>query len=292
VCTFRRVSLRQTLNSLAAQVGAPPFRIIIADNDDAPSADALTMLAAAELDINIKYLHAPAGNISLARNACLEAAHADLLAFIDDDEIAPPTWLATMVNAIKDCDAVFGPVKAQYGEGAPNWVVRGDFHSFGPAVRANGEIDTGYSSNVLFRRSAVGGLRFDPSLGRSGGEDTVFFARLHAGGGRLRFCPEAMVVEPTPSARTRLSWLLRRAYRSGQTHARVLRLRRQGEAAIAALAFGKAVYCLLAAALTAWSPVRVRANLIRGALHAGVLAKAFGAADLELYASTPAKPAG
>lgn len=288
LCTFRRASVRQTLASIAAQQGAPRLRVIIADNDDIPSAEASVNAAARELGLAITYLHAPARNIATARNACLEAASADLVAFIDDDEIAPPDWLAGLIAGLGQDDVVFGPVQARYQPGAPAWVVRGDFHSFGPVVRANGDIDTGYSSNVLFRRSAVGALRFEPSLGRTGGEDTFFFAQLHAGGARLGFCPTAMVYEPTPSERATLPWLLRRAFRSGQTHARVLRAQGQGAFAIAAPALAKAFYCALGALARVLSPVGVRRFLIRGALHLGVVAKAFGAADLELYKSAPA----
>jgi succinoglycan biosynthesis protein ExoM len=292
VCTFRRASLALTLNSLAAQLGAPCFRIIVADNDDGPSARSLVDEARARLGRDIRYMHAPARNISIARNACLEAAGAPLVAFIDDDEIAPPAWLAELVRGVSGVDVVFGPVQAQYQSGAPAWAVRGDFHSFGPAVRANGQIDTGYSSNVLFRRDIVGSLRFDPALGRAGGEDTVFFARLHAGGARLGFAPGATVFEPTPPQRIRLGWLVRRSFRSGQSHARVLRLSGQNALAIAAPAALKALFCGVAATAAVWSPVEFRRNLIRGALHVGVVAKAFGAADVEIYGRSADSAAG
>lgn len=285
VCTFRRGSLLQTLESLAGQQGAPPFRVIVADNDETPSAESLVNEARAVLKLDVTYVHAPARNISIARNACLDTATAPLVAFMDDDEIAPNDWLATMVSGLEGRDAVFGPVKALYAPDAPGWAIDGDFHSFGPAIRANGEIDTGYSSNVLFRRAAVGNLRFKPELGRSGGEDTFFFAALHAAGGKLGYCPDAALHEPTASNRANLNWLVRRNFRSGQTHARVQREQGKSAFAIAGPAFAKASYCVAAALLTVWSPVRVRKNIIRGALHVGVIARALGAAEPTLYGS-------
>lgn len=285
VCTFRRASLRQTLESLARQVQAPPFRVIVADNDDMPSAQALVEAARRELGLDIFYVHAPARNISVARNACLDAASAQVIAFIDDDETAPPHWLAMLVDGLETngLDVAFGPVRAQYPPNAPAWAVQGDFHSFGPAVRADGRIDTGYSSNVAFRRAAARGLRFDPALGRSGGEDTLFFAQLHAAGARLGQVGAAWVEEPTPPSRLSLGWLMRRAFRSGQTHARVLRSRGEKTVQIAAVAAAKAAYCAAALALSLWSPLRVRRNVIRGALHLGVAAKALGMAEPVLY---------
>lgn len=290
VCTFRRPSLRDTLGSLARQ--QVPVRIIVADNDETPSAAATVEDARAEFGLDVVYIHAPARNISIARNACLDAVESQYVAFIDDDEVAPSTWLAALLRQIETdrLDVVFGPVRALYPNGAPAWAVSGNFHSFGPVVRADGEIDTGYSSNVLIRHAVIGALRFDPALGRTGGEDTVFFAQMHERGARLGFAPDAEVQEPTASERTKLGWLLRRSFRSGQSHARVLAMRGRARLAIGVPALAKAAYCMFAALLSMWSPVGVRRNLIRGALHVGAVAKALGAGELVLYGKQSAEP--
>jgi succinoglycan biosynthesis protein ExoM len=286
VCTFRRPAVREALRSLAAQTGAPQFRVIVVDNDDEPTAHDLVNAAKTEFQLDLTYIHAPGRNISIARNACLDAAAAPLVAFLDDDEIAPPEWLARLHAHLQatSCDVVLGPVRALYAPDAPVWITKADMHSFAPKVRDNGQIDTGYSSNVLFRRSAIGALRFDVALGRSGGEDAFFFAALHRAGARLDFCADAIVSEPTAGERARLSWLLRRSFRSGQTHARILaNVRGQGPVAIAVPAAAKAAYCAAITILTLWSPVRWRTSAVRGALHVGVIARAFGARDLEIY---------
>lgn len=290
VCTFQRPSLRETLASLAAQQGAPSFRVIVSDNDETPSAETLVAAAGREFGLDIIYIHAPARNISVARNACLDRADAGLVAFIDDDEIAPPTWLATITRflAAQPLDVVFGPVRAIYPNAAPGWVRDGDFHSF-QTIERSGAVDTGYSSNVIFKRAIVGERRFDVALGRSGGEDAFFFATLHYHGAKLGLCPDAILHEPAPSQRLRMAWLVKRAFRSGQTHARIAcDLRGGSRLALASLAVIKAGYCAIGAFLTLWSPVRWRANLIRGALHVGVVARALGARDLQLYGA----PAG
>jgi succinoglycan biosynthesis protein ExoM len=292
VCTFQRPSLHRTLASLAAQQGAPRFRVIVSDNDETPSAEALVDAARRELNLEIVYVHAPARNISIARNACLDRAGAEFVAFIDDDEIAPPEWLARITHflATQPLDVVFGPVKAIYPDTAPSWVREGDFHSFQTNER-NGAVDTGYSSNVVFKRSIVGTSRFDLALGRSGGEDAFFFAALHHHGARLGLCPGAVLEEPTPAQRMRLAWLVKRAFRSGQTYARIAcDLRSRSRLALIVLAAVKVGYCAGGALLTLWSPVRWRANLIRGALHVGVIARALGARDLELYGTPASAP--
>ena len=90
VCTFRRAELADTLRSLAAMDMPSGFdvSVIIADNDDTPSARDLVTALSRELTLPIHYRHAPARNISIARNACLDASTADFVAFIDDDETA------------------------------------------------------------------------------------------------------------------------------------------------------------------------------------------------------------
>ena len=86
VCTFRREHIVDTLRSIA-QLELPAdttIRIIVADNDDIPSARECIERAAREFGLNLTYVRAPARNISIARNACLDAATAPFLAFIDD----------------------------------------------------------------------------------------------------------------------------------------------------------------------------------------------------------------
>ena len=98
VCTFRRSHLARTLESIAAIVVPPhaDIRVLVADNDDVPSATALVETARSTMPFPILHLHCPASNISLARNACLDAGRdADYLAFVDDDEIVSPPGCAS-----------------------------------------------------------------------------------------------------------------------------------------------------------------------------------------------------
>ena len=133
VCTFRRPSVADLLASLAKQDldGRLRVRVIVADNDDTPSARELVETAFAANGLDGVYLHAPARNISIARNACLQAATAPLIAFIDDDEIARPGWLAGLATAMDKAkaDIVFGKVNATYAADAPGWMRTADLHS-------------------------------------------------------------------------------------------------------------------------------------------------------------------
>ncbi len=286
VCTFQRTdSLHCLLASLAAQRAAPRFRVVIADNHPSPIEAGRIAHWAESLALQVAYVHAPAGNISIARNACLEQASAEFIAFIDDDEVASPDWLALLAHAMQDADVVFGPALAHYDAGMPAWIRQGDFYSKVPAQRRDGSCDTGHTANVLIRRRCIGALRFDPALGRSGGEDTLFFALLKQNGARLRYCASAPVYESIDAARARFSWLCLRAYASGQAHARVLRFSRSRRITQAPLAALKVLYCAIATLSTCWSAIRWRRNALRACLHTGVLTTLLGARDLELYGS-------
>jgi succinoglycan biosynthesis protein ExoM len=291
VCTMQRESLSATIDSLGAQVlpSGLFFRLIVADNDETPSARERAEQAAAAAGLTLTYVHCPARNISLARNACLEAATAEWVAFIDDDEIAAPGWVAQLVAAAHrtKADVVLGPVKAVYPPGTPGWMRKGDFHSTKP-VLVNDRIITGYTCNVLMKRQApaLRGQRFRVDLGRSGGEDTEFFHRVAQAGGTIVFAPHAVVEEPVEPARARLPWLLRRRFRSGQTHGELLLSASPpavDKARQAAIAGAKMTTCFAAAVATGPGSVKSLSWFLRGILHAGVVARLVGRQGITLY---------
>jgi succinoglycan biosynthesis protein ExoM len=73
------------------------------------------------------------------------------------------------------------------------------------------------SGNVLIRRAAVTArVRFDPRLGLTGGEDTLYFTQLAADGARLVWCAEAVAWEHIPEERQNWRYVLKRSFRGGQ----------------------------------------------------------------------------
>jgi succinoglycan biosynthesis protein ExoM len=290
ICTYRRASVANTLESLSAQIlpRGVSLRIVVADNDAEPEAEARVRECAAVCGIDVSYVHAPSRNICIARNACLDAATGDWIAFLDDDETVAPNWLAALLAEAQrsGCDAVLGPVQAVYGDRAPGWMKTADLHSTRPVVTA-GAITKGYAGNVLIRRDAIEarGLRFDLALGRSGGEDDDFFYRLTDSGGTIGFAPGALAYEPVPAERSTLGWLMRRGFRTGQTHGARLNARHRGppRALQMGLAAAKGMACLAAAAGGVASTGRRNRWLVRGSLHAGVVARLAGMHELQLY---------
>jgi succinoglycan biosynthesis protein ExoM len=279
-----------TIRSIAAQrlSEGTHLRVVVADNDETPSAEPIVRETCVSLGLDYLYVHAPSRNISVARNAALDTATAPLVAFIDDDEIATPQWLSGLLDrhAATGSAIVFGPVQAVYGDG-PAWLRQADLHSIRPVWRAGAVIDTGYTCNVLLDRGAMTTemqqWRFDPDLGRSGGEDTFFFHHLYSLGAHCDFAEAALVHENVPLHRGRLRWLLKRSFRSGQTHARVLLTTPAWRLRLIAVAGAKFSFCLMGVVAGVASPPRWRRMAVRAALHAGVVCRVAGLSDVKIY---------
>jgi succinoglycan biosynthesis protein ExoM len=283
ICTFRRPQVEDAIRSVAEQVLPPHVRVrlVIADNTAEGASRDIVARTARGVVADVQYIHAPGANISIARNACLDYAKGDWVAFLDDDEVASPGWLAGLLAKSASADVVFGPVKAIYGDHAPAWARAGDFHS-ARVVYRHGRIDTGYAGNVLMRRRTLeaAGVRFDLALGVTGGEDTMFFGRLAAMGLRLAEAPEALAAEPVPDQRATLGWLARRFWRSGHSHAAMV-LAISGSAVSPAKALAssaKAGACAAAAVATVWFTPWWRRWLLRGLMHGGMALRYLGGA--------------
>jgi succinoglycan biosynthesis protein ExoM len=225
VCTYRRPQLEATLTSLAHLALSPHWSvsIIVADNDDIPSAHEIVTRIAKEHLLPIKYCHAPSRNISIARNACLseaEAQKASYLAFIDDDETADPAWLSNLMLTIQASKAAiaFGPVQAVYRPEAPQWMKQGEFH--GQLWASDEAPSSAYTSNVIYdlQSSAITGKRFSDAFGRTGGEDLEYSSRVTEDKGAIAYASEAWVHTLVPPERASLRWLIERRFRMGQVY--------------------------------------------------------------------------
>lgn len=226
LATYRRVDRLRVLLDDLVQQHRPPNEVIVVDNDATGSARAVVERRR-ELGapFPIYYDIQPLQNISLTRNRTVEMASGDWIAFIDDDERAPPSWLAQLAEAAErfDTDGVLGPVEPVVPQHAPYWLRSGDFYSWarmetGAVVPLN-KLRFG---NVLLRASLLRKTAqpFDPNYGQTGGEDGDLLTRLAQDGARIVWCDEAIVREPVEAARLSLHWLLRRALRGGQDFAR------------------------------------------------------------------------
>jgi succinoglycan biosynthesis protein ExoM len=259
-------------------------RILVIDNDSEPRARNIVTEFRNRTAIHVEYKHVPGQNISTARNAGLDAATTPWLVFVDDDEYASTNWLAELVASRDGANAVFGPCEAIYGDGTPNWIRQGDYHS--NRITERGRITTGYTSNVLIDMAFVRrhGLRFDPELGRTGGEDTMFFHAMHRQGGVLKYAPNAVVYERVIPSRANVRWVVRRRYRAGQTRALVsYRCDPAEYIRLSLTAPFKVIICVVISGLMILRGARAICWLMRGVFHLGTISYALGIRVHEEY---------
>jgi succinoglycan biosynthesis protein ExoM len=226
IATYRRTErLRAVLQDLARQSRLPD-QVVVVDNDLAGSArPVIEQLRASGAPFAIAYDIQPERNIAMTRNLTVALADGDWLAFIDDDERAPASWLQQLLEAAAShaADGVLAPVEPQVPADAPLWIRRGRFYDF-PHLHTGELVPLNRMrfGNLLLRG---GPLRaepgpFDPSYGLSNGEDGDLLVRLAHKGARIIWCDEAIVWEPIEAKRLSLHWLLMRALSGGQEFAR------------------------------------------------------------------------
>jgi glycosyltransferase involved in cell wall biosynthesis len=226
IATYRRLDrLDAVLEDLRRQ-SLLPDQVVVVDNDAQGSARALIERHRdSGAPFRIEYDIQPERNIARTRNRTVVMADGDWLAFIDDDERAPPGWLQCLYEAAQlyCADGILAPVEPQLPAEAPRWIRRGRFYDFphqasGAAVPLN-RMRFG---NVLLRGATLRAEPgpFDERYGLMAGEDGDLLVRLVHRGARIIWSEEAPVFEPVEPSRLTLRWLLHRAYTGGQEFGR------------------------------------------------------------------------
>lgn len=95
--------LARCLDSILAQTFSD-FEMILV-NDGTKDGCPAIMQAYAERDSRIRQVHKENGGLSSARNAGLDVAQGEYIAFIDSDDYAAPTWLEDIVRAADESGA-------------------------------------------------------------------------------------------------------------------------------------------------------------------------------------------
>jgi hypothetical protein len=170
-----------------------------------------------------------------ARNRGFDAARAEIIGYIDDDEAVDAGWVAAVLEAFEaqpDAAGVFGAVLPLEDDGIPYCEVSGE------QVRVFTRPSTppwvvGTGGNMSFRRADLAAIgAFDVAMGPAApgrsGEETDVMQRLLRRGRPLVWTPHAVVYHPTKTPIEHLA--SRRPYGHG-TGAVVRRRRDAGMAA-------------------------------------------------------------
>lgn len=216
--TFRRPARAvEAARSALAQATDASFEIVLVDND--PEGSALGPLRTL-IDPRIVIVHEPRAGVANARNAGLRAARGELIAFLDDDELAPPAWLAELLRVQHGhtADVVFGPVRTRLASPPRDHDAYFDAFFARDPGHAEGPINVFYGCGCsLIRRAALPSSEpFSPARNEIGGEDDLLFQTMDAGGAVFAWSPNAWVWETPEPSRVTLAYTLRRAFAYGQ----------------------------------------------------------------------------
>jgi succinoglycan biosynthesis protein ExoM len=226
IATYRRNDrLSAVLEDLVRQELLPD-QVVIVDNDaEGGARTVVEQHRARAVPFAIDYDIQPQRNIALTRNRTVELASGEWLAFIDDDERAPPDWLRKLMEAAQSfqADGVLSPVEPQLPDNTPLWIRRGRFYDY-PHWPDGAAVPLNYMrfGNVLLRGSLLRAEPgpFDTRYGLMNGEDGDLLVRLVKRGAKIVWFEQAPVFEPVEPKRLSLNWLKLRAITGGQEFAR------------------------------------------------------------------------
>jgi len=216
--------LRRLLEDLQHQITNQAFTyaVVIVDNDNEQSAKIVVDSFRNRSQMSVDYYNVPEQNIALARNKAIQNSRGEFVAFLDDDEFPINTWLYSLYMTYKQYKAngVLGPVKPHFETDPPDWIVKGKIcerKSFatGTIIKKYSDTRTG---NVLFEKTIFNAKKqpFNPSFGKTGGEDVDFFRRMMEKGFSFVWCDEAVAYETVPSERLTRKYYLKRALMRGR----------------------------------------------------------------------------
>ena len=200
------------------------YRVLVIDNDPAGSGE---IAATATGDPRVHYVVEPNPGVTNARNRALaEAAHSDILAFIDDDEVPHVDWLAELLStrARYGADVVAGPVYPILEKKLDPWVKASGIYDepHRSHLRTGDAITRAGTGNMLLDLRTVRrlGVTFDQQFGMTGGEDSVFTQRLADAGATLVWCADAVADHRVPAERATRRYVLARSYSLGNSGVR------------------------------------------------------------------------
>lgn len=216
-------ALVRTVASARSQTYAPAEIIVVVDHNPALFRRARRDLAGVTVLENL-YAQGVSGN----RNTGAFHTSTSLIAFLDDDTVASPEWLAGLVMPFADPTVVGtgGGILPAWSGAEPRWMppeflwaVGGSYAGM-PTTTA--PIRNVWSASMVVRREtflAVGGFR--TGFGKLGDqnrpEDTELCLRMSAlAGGQWIYVPHATIRHEVPAARSTFGFFLRRCYAEGR----------------------------------------------------------------------------
>jgi len=239
ICTHNRAALLPAaIESLLTQ-NLPPmdYEVLVIDNastDETPHV--IRRYLTASDRVTLRSAVQPILGLSHARNLAVEMAAGEVIAFLDNDAVANPDWLAALLDAYDlhpDAWAVGGKVLPLWEGKRPLWLTDDllpqlSMLDLGDVIRPLTEGEELFGVNFSCRRPAfdeIGLFRSD--LGRQGvrllgSEESEFQRRILQRGQAIIYAPHAVVIHRVEAERLQQRYFIRLAYHKGRTSARLM----------------------------------------------------------------------
>ncbi len=292
VCTHNRAEVLKRLLLHLRDIDLNGYNpecveLIVIDNNPNSATRDICEQTGQSLPIRVHYTTEPVPGITYARNRAVAVAlerGAELVAFIDDDDIPHPDWLTQLLDRQQatGADLVFGSWILD--EQMPDWARdSGIFRSPTKTKQDKkggryGLPDCASTCNLLVGRDIllrVGetGPIFSHAFCNSGGEDKDFFIRAHHLGAQLASAENSFIHRIHGPSRYTAKGLIRRGFKNGCSQVNMARY--HGDSSrrlkLLATALTKLVISLIILPFTIFSRAKFMHSLYRVAKASGVL---------------------
>ena len=233
ICAYtekRRDSLARAVESVKNQTLPPLEIILVVDHNPA-----LLTLAKTTFQGVTVIENSNSRGLSGARNSGIAAARGDIIAFIDDDAVAEPDWLAQLSAGYPAAgvEGVGGLITPEWISPRPKWFPAEFYWVVGCSYRGmpekTGPVRNLIGCNMSFRREVFDTIG-DFRIGRVGAlsigqenDETEFCIRLHRRWPEavLLYRPEAVVHHEVTKGRSTRRYFRRRCFSEGLSKARL-----------------------------------------------------------------------
>lgn len=227
ICTHNREQyLGAAIDSLLNQ-DFPDFEVVVVDN---ASSDRTSEIVKARP--GVKYVYEAVTGLSVARNRGAKEAKSEILAYLDDDAVASPSWLSALYDAYQSNEKLAiagGKVTLIWPDGTtpPQWLSPGlsgclGAYDLGDSIvyiKQAGMTPRGlnYSLRRTFLEQIEG---FDVNLGRVGknllsNEELQMTERALKLDWQVAYLPDALVAHNVSPERLEQAWFLSRGWWQG-----------------------------------------------------------------------------
>jgi len=223
--TYNRCEfLLKALESLIRQDanGQLLFEILVVDDASTDDTKTLVQDLMRKYDNLIRLIEGEGNGVACARNKGIEEAKGECIAFMDDDQLAGPAWLNSLIGTAssKRARCVVGKrllllpdlisiplnsrLRCYFGE-----------EIWGEKARSLFSEEIPNTGNALLEKDLFNEVGFFDPSNSYGGDDTEFFFRLKKAGIHIWYTPEAVMYHVIPEDRLNEQYLRTKAYRDG-----------------------------------------------------------------------------